>query len=72
MALSLLKRIIKGSALTHGEVDQNWDDIISAFNTLETRIGVSLEADGTLKPDVITGESRPLQSFRFAVLPVHQ
>lgn len=53
MSLDLLKRSEKGSALTHAEVDQNWTDIETAHNGLETRVDVTLNADGTLKANPV-------------------
>lgn len=53
MSLDLLKRSEKGSALTHNEVDQNWTDIEEAHNGLETRVDVTLNADGSLKTNPV-------------------
>lgn len=49
MALDLLKRAEKGSALTHSEMDQNWTDIEDYAAATDAQIGVSINADGTLK-----------------------
>ncbi len=50
MALDLLKRSEKGSALTHNEMDvNNLTAIENVFNGMEARIDTSINADGSLK-----------------------
>jgi hypothetical protein len=55
---ALTKRLVKGSPLTATEGDNNLTTIQQGVDTLETRINISLNADGTLKlPTVLYGTS---------------
>lgn len=54
MSLALTRRIVKGSPLTPAEMDQNLADIETEVNALAAAIGVSLNADGSLKESVYT------------------
>lgn len=55
---ALTKRLVKGSPLTATEGDNNLVTIQQFVDTLETRINISLNSDGTLKlPTVLYGTS---------------
>lgn len=49
----LVLRIPKGSPLTPGELDNNFTLLVGWGNGLETQVGVSVNADGSLKASVI-------------------
>ena len=62
MALSALatltKRLVKGSPLTLSEGDNNWSAIEAAWTVLQTKLGITLNDDGSVKrPLVIKGDS---------------
>jgi hypothetical protein len=61
--IALTKRIPKGSGLTPGEGDQNWTDIETAVNGLNTGVSVFLEDDGTPKANVVTENSLKLEAL---------
>lgn len=67
MSLNLLKRSEKGSALTHAEMDQNWTDIEDGQTALETQVGVSINADGTLKDSKVVYAATLAGSDAYAV-----
>jgi hypothetical protein len=46
---TLTKRSTKGSALTFGEMDGNWDKIAAGVAGVETQVAVSLNPDGTIR-----------------------
>jgi hypothetical protein len=55
---ALTKRLVKGSPLTAAEGDNNLTALQTFVDGLETRIGISVAADGTLKKPVVQyGES---------------
>lgn len=67
MPLNLLKRSEKGSALTHTEGDQNKTDAENFANALETRLDVSINADGTLKDNKVVYAATLAGSDAYAV-----
>lgn len=50
---TLTKRSTKGSALTHAEMDGNWDKIMDGVTAVETQVAVSLNPDGTVKNEKV-------------------
>ena len=56
---TLTKRLEKGAPLTPGEMDANFNSLESFGNTLETRVNVSLNEDGSIKDGAVTGDSIP-------------
>lgn len=63
----LTTRSGKGSALTHPEVDANWETIEDFLNALEDRIDVSLNSDGSIKTDKVPYASTAVGSDSYAV-----
>lgn len=51
---TLVKRLVKGSQVTHAEGDANLDAIKSYCEMLASLFGVALNADGTLNADAVT------------------
>lgn len=63
----LTTRSGKGSALTHPEVDANWDTLEDFCNALEDRIDISLNSDGTIKTDKVPYATTAVGSDSYAV-----
>lgn len=54
MALNLTKRRDKGSALTHDEMDDNWEDIEAEVAGQEQRLDAAIDEDGNIRdPKVV-------------------
>ena len=65
---TLIKRSTKGSRLTPQEMDGNWDKITNFTDGLETRIGVSLNPDGTIADQKVVSASTATGTDAYAVV----
>jgi hypothetical protein len=65
--MDLTKRSTKGSALTHSEMDANWAEIEDYAAATDTRIGVSLNTDGTIKSEKVTYASSLVGTDSYAI-----
>lgn len=63
----LTTRSGKGSALTHPEVDANWNTLEDFANALEDRIDVSLNSDGSIKTEKVPYATTVIGSDAYAV-----
>lgn len=64
---ALTKRSTKGSRLTPAEMDGNWDKLTNFSNGLETRIGVSLNPDGTIADQKVISASTATGTDSYAI-----
>lgn len=64
---TLTKRSTKGSALTHAEMDANWDKITNGVLAVETQLAVSLNPDGTIKDEKVPYAATTNGTDNFAV-----
>lgn len=67
--LNLVYRIVKGSPLTPSEHDENLDKISENAETVNSRLGVALKADGTLKDDSVGTDAVQAEAITPAKVP---